>query len=409
MDLLQGEEVTRRCKPLRRFDERGEVGPPRVPAIGEEPVGSRPEHGSLPRAHGVVRDTGVADPVGTCGLVDETLIGEDVEVDQPGVPGERRRTEVGRVALAVDVERKDLPERRTGGGQPVDEVERLGAQRADVIAPRERRRVQQHPEGAATETVRSCGNQFRSAVDVRLGEDRLQVVAHGVHRDRQFVGDLLRADAPADEQHDLGLAVGEPVRVEQDRNEVTGGGGVDRHRDRVGITGHRRHVDTDPPAAGTAHPSRDPGGRPTRPRPRRRDEDRPRQLGIQFEAQIVQHLVGTLGLRQDATAGVHDQHNRAPSAQRLRHVDQRVAQAARWPTTRRLRTSFISVDVNTVPSQRTNAAMARHDVPDMNATRNSSLAPRRRVELLEPRAACEIPVGGVGRASRPDRCSSRGR
>src|SRR5688572_25263717 len=63
-------------------------------------------------------------------------------------------------------------------------------------------------------------DQLATAVDADLGEDRLDVIAHGVRGDVQLVGDLLGGVAACQPEHDLQLAVGELVPLEQDRQQL---------------------------------------------------------------------------------------------------------------------------------------------------------------------------------------------
>jgi hypothetical protein len=74
------------------------------------------------------------------------------------------------------------------------------------------------------------GDQLAAAVHADLGEDRLDVVADGVGRQEQLLGDVGRAGAAGDQAGDLLLAIGQVVGLDDDRGNLRRAGRLDDHR-----------------------------------------------------------------------------------------------------------------------------------------------------------------------------------
>jgi len=134
---LQGEEVRGVREPGLLRAEARELFAPGVGRARQERLGRGKElrelrRGQLGERHGVVNDVAVQ-----LRVRQEPMRRQVREVDQPGVARECRVAEVGRVVLPVQREREDLPDARTGQGEPVDEPQGLLAQGADVVTPEE--------------------------------------------------------------------------------------------------------------------------------------------------------------------------------------------------------------------------------------------------------------------------------
>jgi hypothetical protein len=72
---------------------------------------------------------------------EEPLVGQDVEADKEGVPGERRSGAVRGAAFARRAHRQHLPEALPGGSEETNEAARAIAEIATSIRTRQARRV----------------------------------------------------------------------------------------------------------------------------------------------------------------------------------------------------------------------------------------------------------------------------
>lgn len=68
-----------------------------------------------------------------------------------------------------------------------------------------------------------AGGQRAAAADAGFGEDRLEVVLHGVGREVQLGADVGGADALQDELDHVLFPVGEPERGDDERHDLGGG------------------------------------------------------------------------------------------------------------------------------------------------------------------------------------------
>lgn len=78
---------------------------------------------------------------------------------------------------------------------------------------------------------KEAGDELASARDVTLREDDFDVVIDGMSGDIELGGDLFGGQASGNECDDFGLAIGQPIGLEQDGHKVTRPGGFDHDRD----------------------------------------------------------------------------------------------------------------------------------------------------------------------------------
>ncbi len=130
-------------------------------------------------AHRGIGDPSVCDAVGQPGVVEQAMIDEICQVDEPRIAGEGGTAEIRRVVLPVHRERKDLPQGGSRGGQPLHEPARLVPERADVVSTRERRGMEQHSERARREWSDTGHAQI---VPLERGRTSIPSVGEHAHR-----------------------------------------------------------------------------------------------------------------------------------------------------------------------------------------------------------------------------------
>src|SRR5664279_423096 len=149
--LLQREKVRRVGEPEFLGPELFQPFAPGMAVVGEQRLGRLQQLWAF-RAHQFgERHPCVGGVLVQHWLRQQARAVQVAEVDEPRIAGERGIAEVRGVVLPVQGERQDLPDTGTGAGQPVDELVRLGAEGADVLATVQAGGVQQDAELPARE------------------------------------------------------------------------------------------------------------------------------------------------------------------------------------------------------------------------------------------------------------------